>query len=348
VIPEYEYELEHLWRRGVTRADAERLVRLADQAEHTRRAEFAAFAIVAEMIAGGTEALPEISSLSPSADPPARVLGLSARLWLAAARRRGPEALVALDELEQAMGELSGEPRATVARAVADLAIADTALVTLQPLVARRRLERVIRDRQVPDSLRVNARIALATRAMDATAEGKRAATILATAADVAGRNGFVIEAAHARLYGALVALMSGDATTQGRAKEWLDAIPPEAPEGYHALSAVVRAMSTRGDEAYVALADGVRRATERSDFVAYWLLLAFGARRYREDGDEVSAVATLLGGIAQLDAVDPTGTLARPLAARLEALRHELGQTESGALLVATRERMARDAAQR
>lgn len=232
-------------------------------------------------------------------DPAALVLVIAIELRAAVLRRDHEaidEALVATDRM---LGRIATEdPRAAVARAAADIALAETALYGQDLPSARRCLEGLVASG--PTALRITAlmrSVTLALAGADAATARKRARQAL-TLAHSTNRP---TQAQQAQLLLGIVSYMAGDTDAmRAQLQPLVEAHPDDA------TTRLVLAGLEGPDRAIATLADGLTRAAQRGDALGYALCALVGARRYVAIGKRADALVTMSSVRMQLGDLAP------------------------------------------
>lgn len=304
--------LDELWRAGAGPDDRARLAALAREGTGPAP-ELDCFATLIDLMQGTPTKPPRLDG-----PPPTRVLGAAAAVWTAALAR-DPDLLDhALGSLEHHLGTLADDdPRAPIARAWADLALAEAALAAAERATARHRLEAVARS-GAPVPLRVAATLRIVTllleRAdLDQARARCRAATSLAEGANRP------LHAQTARITGAMLDFVAGDAVA---ARRTLRAEAERGPLGL--LPRVLLSSFEPPERAMPLLAEGLRDAGERGDPFAFTMCTLVGARRYAQLDRDADALLALVTGIHQLR--EPAPGFADALEAEREELRRLWG----------------------
>ncbi|MEO8701523.1 MAG: hypothetical protein ABI867_15860 [Kofleriaceae bacterium] len=302
-------------------------------ADDRSRGELALFYAMIEMMTGTPV------KLSPLRDVPAtsRVLSAAAVTWAAALDRDAGKLERALTSLEQALAALvddADDPRVPIARAWADLALGEAALAAADRSSARHRFEAVAKS-AAPIPLRVAATLRIVTLLLERSdlEQARSRCRQAATLADTAKR---VMHAQHARITGAMLDFIAGDATS---ARRTLRAEAELGPLGL--LPRILLSSFEPPERAMPLLAEGLKEAGERGDPFAFTMCTLVGARRYAQIDRDADALLTLTTAIIQLRPLAPS--FAETLDDERTALRNDWGDeryaaAEAGAIEILDR----------
>ncbi len=322
------------WEYGVHGGDAAALRTLADASSgHPRSAELRAFATLATLVAGeGFAICPQGPLTAPQSAASAYLVGRAAEAWRAADAHDGQRAAHALGEIDAALAAAATKPsdgRLGVARAWADLALAQCSRTAGDERTAARRLRAVLGGHP-PDALAFVALLALARAPLRSIppsgAELGRRVSFLDRAIAVADRAARPLDAAAARI-GAAVLLVASGATEQAAARLRSLAADADAtlPEPLRVMAQMIIAVTSSGEQTFPELATALRTAAETGDYLGYVTLITLGSRLYARRGFDVDALATLAAGIVQLERNGPA--MAAPLRDEGAKLREMMGE---------------------
>ncbi|HEU0036424.1 MAG TPA: hypothetical protein VFQ53_37685 [Kofleriaceae bacterium] len=279
------------------------------------RAELAQFRALIDLMLGTPIVAPPLGD----GPPPTRVLATSVAIW-AAALARDPDALDrALATLERQLAQLDDDdPRTPIARAWADLALGEAALAAADRTSARHRLEAVSRG-NAPIPLRVAATLRIVTLLLEKV-DLEQARARCRQAASLAARANRPLHAQHARITGAMLDFVAGDAKSARKT------LRTEADAGgaLGLLPRIVLSAFEPPERAMPLLAEGLREAGERGDPFAFTICTLVGARRYAALDRDADALLTLTTAILQLR--EPAPSFAATLEDERTTLRTEWG----------------------
>lgn len=324
--------LERVWTHGLFRDQRSLLASLSEQyAGDPRATELQMFAALCSLI---DDELPERLPVgeTDAAEPSVAVVSAVLRSWDAANRENMTAAADALEQVEAALARAEAAldphaPRLRAARAWADTAIAECALVAGNVDHAEAVFRRLVRTATTPSGVRVHARLRLALRVGDPMNDPNATIAMLDHAAKTADQVGHPAAGAHARTYAGLFALLSGNASA---ARLRLSNVAgQDAMGGATRLVAQLLTAELAGEQrVFDELAAALKQAALQGDYQAYVAVLLVGSRHYEQNGDATNAVLTLTQGIAQLTRMGDLGAaLAEPLIAARNQLHNRLGE---------------------
>ena len=326
--------LARLWSEGVFRGQAAELEQEAlRHGTHPRANELRAFADIAVLLEGQAGRLPAPGTYlaDPAHAPCARALGHAAIVWRTAAIGDLTRGRIAAERLEAALAQADAEqpvdPRRAGARAFAQLALAELAVIDGQEAQARGRLQELIVGRAAPSGCALAARSRMAMLlGQERPQAGVRAFDGVAATAELLQQP---FERLHALTYAGLFSLSAGDsAGAEQRFARVVATDPPDAARRYATLARLLLAILGEGiqDDTFAHIAEGIRLAAADGDPWGYTVLIGFAARCYVERGQAADALITVSAGIEQLRRAGGE-QLALPLIVEREAVRHELGE---------------------
>lgn len=326
--------LDQLWAKGPVRGDAAPLRELAAaEHHHPRIHELRAFAVIATLLCGDQAGdLVGDMPLADDVDQDAigRALGHAAEAWRAAMAQLTEEAADALEAMSNALSDVDQQvppdPRRIAVHGIADLCIANCSAIAGDMDTARSRLDALLRTAQVPAGLKLAGQMDMAIKTRLALGDANLALRRLDRAAELAAELGADHERDSAETYAGLILLTAGQrAQAERRLTRVLATEHPLEPAANLARSLL--ASSDSGDEGFTRLAQGLRRAAAQNDLVGYVLMVTMGARMFFERGEHLDAIDTLSTAAAQLDRMDPTGSLSKGLRAERTRLGESLGR---------------------
>jgi hypothetical protein len=260
------------------------------------RTELAIFYAFCDLMSGTPVAAPNLAEGPPSS----LLLSAAAAVWSAAIARDVGRLERTLAELERRLAISDEGPRAAMARAWADLALGEAALVAADRTSARHRLEAVARG-AAPVPLRIAATLRIVTLLLE-RADLDQARTRCRQAATIADTAQRPMHGQQARITGALLDFIAGDAAS---ARRTLRAEAEKGPLGL--LPRVLLSSFEPPERALPLLAEGLAEAGQRGDPFAFTMCTLVGARRYVALDRDADAILVLTTAIHQLQAHAPS-----------------------------------------
>ncbi len=287
--------VERAWREGIGPDDRAAVTRVLALPEAQRDAELLLFVAWFDLLVDlAVEVPPAPASAS------AAVVHAAAQLTVARIARDAPRLQLAIAHLDDALAALADDaPHAVAARAWADLALGDLALMVEDHGAMRRRFEAVAVE-ACPIALRITAMFRLTgtalTRANPAPSrKWARRALTLAEAHDRPAH------AARARVLLATIDYVSGDLAS---ARAILTPLLAQPDAGI--LARLLLASLEPAADAMPLFAEGIRRATEAGDVAGYMMCMLVGSRRYVAIDRRADALVTISAGIVELRKIAP------------------------------------------